>query len=161
LLVIVVVALVAGFRKNGHIMGRRGSRIAGGVLGLLVGFMTPFASIYFLMSVLSPEADCSRLIVCVQKPESAFILFVTYLALVVFGGYVGGLLSANTVLGLLTGLVAGTLGIPLAIVASLGRGDVLGLLYRTDVGIYILLGILGAASGAAAGRERARERTLI
>ncbi len=142
-------------------MERRRIHVAEGVIDLLMGFITPFVSVYLLVSVLSPEADCSKLIICVQKPESAFILLVTYSALVVFGSYVGGLLSASTMLGLLAGLVAGTLSIPLAIMASFGRGDILNSLYATDVGIYILLGILGAAIGAATGRERARERTLI
>jgi hypothetical protein len=126
-----------------------------------MGFMTPFASVCLLVSVLSPEADCSKLIICVQKPESAFILFVTYLVLVAFGSYVGGLLSASTMAGLLTGLIAGTLSIPLAIMASLGRADIVSSLYQTDIGMYLLLGVLGAVFGAATGRERARERTLI
>lgn len=152
-LLITIVAVVAGFRRSGH--------VAGGVIGLLMGFMTPFVSVYLLVSVLSPEADCSRLIICVQRPESAFMLFATYLGLVTFGSYVGGLLSANTVLGLFTGLLAGTASIPLAVVASLGRADILSSLYQTDIAIYLLLGVLGAASGAATGRERARERTLI
>lgn len=158
---VIIIAVVAGFRKGGRVVGRKGIHAVGGAISLIMGFMTPFASVYLLMSVLSPEADCSKLIICVQKPESAFILFSTYLVLVAFGSYVGGLLSANTILGLLTGLVAGTLSIPLAVVASLGRGDILSSLYRTDVGIYLLLGVFGALSGAAIGRERARERTVI
>lgn len=152
-LLMTIVAAVAGFRKSG--------RVAGGVIGLLMGFMTPFVSAYLLVSVLSPEADCSKLIICVQRPESAFILFATYLVLVAFGSYVGGLLSANTLLGLLAGLIAGTFSIPLAVTASLGRANILSALYQTDMVIYLLLGILGAASGAATGRERARERTLV
>ena len=152
-LLMTIVAVVAGFRKSG--------RVTGGVIGLLMGFMTPFISVYLLVSVLSPEADCSKLIICVQRPESAFMLFATYLVLVAFGSYVGGLLSANTALGLLTGLMAGTLSIPLAVAASLGRANILSFLYQTDIAIYLLLGVLGAASGAATGREKARELTII
>jgi uncharacterized membrane protein len=153
----IVIALLAAYRGGEGIAERRSTRIGRGLTSFFSAILVPLAGIFVFSAILCPDSDFSGLIICMQKPESAFMLFTTYLALVVFGSYIGGLLCANVTLGFLIGLVAGTTSIPLAVFGLVGHGDVLNLLYGNDVGIYVLLGVIGGAVGGITGMERKRE----